>query len=114
MPSSSEPRSRPNTATTEATGPSTPIRYSSAIRNPGYVAPLLTEEIIDFPEEEGDALLKTIYEIQERPEFVVEHTWRKGDFVLFDNRYLTHARTDFPTDQIRQMRRVTLLKEAAV
>ncbi len=90
------------------------IRNPESGRMAVYVAPLLTEEIIDFPEEEGDALLKTIYEIQERPEFVVEHTWRKGDFVLFDNRYLTHARTDFPTDQIRQMRRVTLLKEAAV
>ncbi len=78
-----------------------------------YVSPLLTEEIIDFPEDEGEELLKTIYEMQERPEFVVEHTWQKGDFVLFDNRYLTHARTDFPTDQIRQMRRVTLLKEEA-
>ena len=78
-----------------------------------YVAPLLTEEIIGIPEEESDELLKTIFEIQERPEFVFEHVWQKGDYVLFDNRYLAHARTDFPTDQIRQMRRVTLLKEAA-
>jgi len=32
--------------------------------------------------------------------------------VLFDNRYLTHARHDFPTDQIHQIRHVTLFKEA--
>ncbi len=89
------------------------IRNPQSGRMAVYVAPLLTEEIIDFPEEEGDELLKAIYEIQESKEFVVEHQWRKGDYVLFDNRYLTHARHDFPTDQIRQMRRVTLLKEAA-
>ncbi len=56
-------------------------------------------------------MLHTIYACQERAEFIFEHVWRKGDLVLWDNRCLMHARTDFPTDQIRQLRRVTLLTE---
>ncbi len=76
-----------------------------------YVCPLITEEVVDFPEDEGEELLRTIYACQERPEFIFEHVWRKGDLVLWDNRCLMHARTDFPPDQIRQLRRVTMLKE---
>jgi taurine dioxygenase len=79
-----------------------------------YVSPLLTEEIIDFPEDEGEELLQTIYEMQKCDEFIFEHVWRQGDLVLFDNRYLAHARTDFPENQIRQLRRVTLLRENTV
>jgi taurine dioxygenase len=88
-------------------------RHPATGRLAVYVCPLLTEEIIDFPEDEGGELLKTIYACQERKEFIFEHVWRKGDLVLWDNRCLMHARTDFPTDQTRQLRRVTLLKEHA-
>ncbi len=86
-------------------------RHPATGRMAVYVCPLLTEEIIDFPEAEGAELLHTIYAYQERPEFIFEHVWREGDLVLWDNRCLMHARTDFPTDQIRQLRRVTLLTE---
>jgi len=76
-----------------------------------YVCPLLTEEIVDFPEDEGEEILQTIYAYQEKPEYILEHVWRKGDFVMWDNRCLVHARTDFPRDQTRQLRRVTMLDE---
>lgn len=86
-------------------------RHSMTGRMAVYVCPLLTEEIVDFPEDDGAQLLQNIYGCQERPEFIYEHVWRKGDLVLWDNRCLMHARTDFPPDQIRQLRRVTMLKE---
>ncbi|MAF47613.1 MAG: TauD/TfdA family dioxygenase [Rhodospirillales bacterium] len=86
-------------------------RHPATGREAVFVCPLLTEEIIDFPEDEGEELLQTIYAYQERPEFIYEHIWRKGDFLLWDNRCVMHARTDFPRDQIRQMRRVTLHQE---
>ena len=89
-------------------------RHSVTGRMAVYVNPLLTEEILDFPADEGEDLLQTIYTYQKRPEFIFEHIWRHGDLVLWDNRCLAHARTDFPTDQIRQLRRVTMLKEHAV
>ena len=76
-----------------------------------FVCPLLTEEIIDFPEDKGEEILQLIYQYQERQEFILEHVWQKGDFVMWDNRCLVHARTDFPRDQTRQLRRVTMLDE---
>ncbi len=86
-------------------------RHPKTGRMAVYVSPLLTEEVLDFPENEGEELLQTIYAFQERPDFIFEHVWRQGDLVLWDNRCLMHARTNFPTDQTRQLRRVTMLKE---
>jgi taurine dioxygenase len=79
-----------------------------------YVCPLMTEEIIDLDEDEGKAILEEIYAIQERADFVYPHKWRVGDFVMWDNRCLLHARTNFPRDQRRLLRRVTIGDEAAV
>lgn len=42
--------------------------------------------------------------IEEAPTY--QHQWRPGDLVVWDNRCTQHARTDFPTDQRRLLRRV--------
>ena len=65
-------------------------------------------------EDEGKAILDEIYALQRRPEFVFSHKWRAGDFVMWDNRCLLHARTDFPREQRRLLRRVTISDEAEV
>jgi len=79
-----------------------------------YVCPLMTEEIIGIPEEEGRALLEEIYALQADPRFVYRHKWRVGDLIIWDNRCLVHARSDFSPDQRRLLRRVTVSDEAAV
>lgn len=79
-----------------------------------YVCPLMTEEIIGMDEEEGKAILDEIYALQREPRFVYAHKWQVGDFVMWDNRCLLHARTDFPRDQRRLLRRVTISDEAEV
>lgn len=79
-----------------------------------YVCPLMTEEIIDMDESEGNALLSEIYALQEEEHFVYTHKWQVGDFVMWDNRCLLHARTDFPRDERRLLRRVTISDEAEV
>ena len=79
-----------------------------------YVCPLMTEEIIGMDEAEGKAILEEIYALQRRPEFIYAHKWRAGDFIMWDNRCLLHARTDFPRDQRRLLRRVTISDEAEV
>ncbi len=76
-----------------------------------YVCPLMTEEIIGLDAAESKAILAEIYAIQGRDEFVYEHVWRAGDMVMWDNRCLVHARTDFPPDQRRLLRRVTISDE---
>ncbi|MBO38974.1 MAG: taurine catabolism dioxygenase TauD [Rhodospirillaceae bacterium] len=79
-----------------------------------YVCPLMTEEIIEMDETESKEILDEIYELQRQPQFVYSHKWEVGDFVMWDNRCLLHARTDFPRDQRRLLRRVTISDEAAV
>ena len=79
-----------------------------------FVCPLMTEEIIGLSPDESKACLDEIYAIQRRPEFVYSHRWRPGDLVMWDNRCLMHARQDFPRDQRRLLRRVTIADDRAV
>ena len=71
-----------------------------------YVNRLMTEEIDGLEPAENRAVLDTLFETIERPEFVYEHVWRKGDLIIWDNRCAQHARKDFPETETRLMRRV--------
>ena len=71
-----------------------------------YVNRLMTEEIEGIPEAESVALLTRLFEITERSSFVFQHAWRPGDLIIWDNRSVQHARTDYPPDEPRLMRRV--------
>ena len=75
---------------------------------------LMTEEILDMPRADSAALLETLFDSVERPEFVYEHVWRKGDLVIWDNRCAQHARRDFPGDQTRLMRRIGIAGDVPV
>jgi taurine dioxygenase len=79
-----------------------------------YVNRLMTVRIEGMPPGESDELLAFLFAHQERREFVYEHVWRPGDLLMWDNRCTLHARTDFPSDQRRLMRRVTILGEKPV
>ena len=79
-----------------------------------YVCPLMTEEIIGLDSAESKSILAEIFAIQCLDKFVYEHVWRAGDLVMWDNRCLVHARTDFPPDQRRLLRRVTISDEYEV
>jgi taurine dioxygenase len=76
-----------------------------------YVNRLMTIRIEGIPERESDELLTLLFDHQERREFVYEHVWRPGDLLMWDNRCVLHARTDFSPDERRLMRRVTILGE---
>lgn len=71
-----------------------------------YVNRLMTEEVEGIPEAEGDALLARLFEAVERSPFVYEHVWRPGDLLIWDNRSVQHARTDYPPEETRLLRRV--------
>ncbi|HET9816046.1 MAG TPA: TauD/TfdA family dioxygenase [Xanthobacteraceae bacterium] len=79
-----------------------------------YVNRLMTVRIEGLPAQESDDLLATLFDHQERREFIYEHVWRVGDLVIWDNRCTLHARTDFSPDERRLMRRVTILGEKPV
>ncbi len=73
-----------------------------------FVDRLMTVKIEGTDEAESAAILDELYRIGERREFIYEHVWRKDDFVMWDNRCTTHARTDFPKDERRLLRRCTV------
>lgn len=58
---------------------------------------------------ESDALLLALFEHSEQKRFQYSHSWKPGDLVMWDNRCVLHAREDFPADERRMLRRVTLL-----
>jgi taurine dioxygenase len=73
-----------------------------------FVDRLMTTRIDGMSEQESDAILDQLYEIGERREFIFEHEWKLGDFLMWDNRCTIHARTDFPKEERRLLRRCTV------
>ncbi len=73
-----------------------------------YVSRLISAVIDGLPREESDEILGKLIEIAEDPTVVYEHVWQAGDLAMWDNRCSTHARTDFPPEETRLLRRCTL------
>ena len=73
-----------------------------------FVDRLMTTRIEGMSAEESDAILDQLYDVGERREFIFEHVWHLGDFLMWDNRCTIHARTDFPKAERRLLRRCTV------
>ncbi len=73
-----------------------------------YVSRLISALIEGLPRAESDAVLADLLAIAEDPAIGYEHVWRAGDLAMWDNRCSIHARTDFPRDQRRLLRRCTV------
>ena len=66
--------------------------------------------IIGRPLPDGRLLLRDLMEHATQPEFVYRHSWRTGDFVIYDNRATMHrARPFADTVHRRELRRITSL-----
>lgn len=68
-----------------------------------YVDRLMSAAIDGLTRPDSDALLEELFPYMERTDY--DHEWQLGDFVIWDNRCSVHARTDFPTDQRRLLKR---------
>jgi taurine dioxygenase len=79
-----------------------------------FVDRLMTTQLEGFDPQESEAILNQLYEIGERREFIFEHVWKLGDFLMWDNRCTIHARTDFPKEERRLLRRCTVEGEPLV
>lgn len=71
-----------------------------------YVNRLMTEELVGIPAAESDDLLRQLFDHAEDRAHVYEHVWQVDDLVMWDNRCTQHARTDFPDEERRLLRRV--------
>jgi len=84
------------------------ITHPDTGRKTLFVDRLMTTRIEGVSEAESDALLDQLYEIGERRDYIFEHVWQFGDFLMWDNRCTIHARTDFPKEERRLLRRCTV------
>lgn len=78
-----------------------------------YVNRLMTARIEGVEKAESDRLLEELFEVAEDPAIVYAHVWQPGDLVIWDNRCITHARTDFPHEERRLLHRTTLVGSEA-
>src|SRR5581483_1264718 len=84
------------------------ITHPETGRKTLFVDRLMTVGIQDMDRAESDAIMAQLYDIGERREFIYEHQWKLGDFLMWDNRCTVHARTDFPKEERRLLRRCTV------
>ena len=73
-----------------------------------YLDPLQTYGVEGMESAEGRALLDELSAHITRPEFVFEHTWRRGDIVLWDNCRVLHRREPFDPIVPRLLKRTTI------
>jgi len=84
------------------------ITHPDTGRKTLFVDRLMTTRIEGVSQHESDEILGQLYELGERREFIFEHVWQLGDFLMWDNRCTIHARTDFPKEERRLLRRCTV------
>jgi len=73
-----------------------------------FVCRLFTVEIVGLPREESDELLETLFTHIENQKADYVHRWQVGDFLIWDNRILQHARNNYAATEKRAMRRVPI------
>ena len=88
------------------------ITHPATGRKALYVSRLMSARIEGLAREESEAALEALFAIAEDPAIIHEHEWRLGDLVIWDNWCSIHARTDFPRDQPRLLRRLTIEGQA--
>ena len=84
------------------------IRHEETGRTALYVSRLITRRIVEMDEAESAEVLETLFDHCEQSSLIYEHVWTRGDFVMWDNRCLNHARTDFPETERRLLRRTVV------
>ena len=101
--------------TTEETEPNTSAATHNLVkthpvtgRKSLYLSRLMTRHVVGMDRGESDDLLNMLFDHAERTEFVYAHKWLMNDLLIWDNRCLNHARTDFPGSEERLLRRLTI------
>src|SRR5688572_14202 len=88
------------------------ITHPATGRKSLYISRLMSAKIEGLSKEESEDALEQLFEISEDPAIVYEHAWKLGDLVIWDNWCSIHARKDFPRDEPRLMRRLTIEGQA--
>ncbi len=73
-----------------------------------YVSRLMSVRIEGMDDAESRGVLDRLSDIVEAPDNIYQHSWRPGDIIVWDNLSSVHARTAWPGDQRRTLRRCTI------
>ena len=73
-----------------------------------YISRLMSVRIEGYSADESWELINEVADIVEAPHNIYEHVWKPGDIMIWDNLSCLHARTDWPREQRRTLRRVTI------
>lgn len=73
-----------------------------------YLSRLMTRNIVGMDRAESDALLEALFQHIEQDKYIYAHPWKLSELLVWDNRSVNHARNDFPANEPRHMRRVTV------
>lgn len=84
------------------------LRHPETGRRALYVNRLMSHRVEGLSQQDSEALLEELLGYAEAPEIRYTHVWRPGDLLMWDNLCSTHARTDFPREERRLMRRYTI------
>ena len=93
LPSTAHPLAAPH----EATG----SRYL-------FAPEMTTDSIVGLDPDDSEAVIDEVFAALYGPGQVLEHRWRLGDFVLWNNTRVVHARGDTSKIERRVLQRVTL------
>lgn len=84
------------------------VRHPVTGKKALYVNRTMTALIEGFDRTESDAILDDLFDIAEDESIIYDHKWQVGDLLMWDNLCSSHARTDFPNEQRRILRRCTV------
>ncbi|MCC6887505.1 MAG: TauD/TfdA family dioxygenase [Hyphomicrobiales bacterium] len=88
------------------------ITHPATGRKALYISRLMSARIVGLHRAESNRVLDELFDISEDPAIVYEHQWTLGDLVIWNNWCSIHARKDFPRDEPRLMRRLTIEGQA--
>ncbi|MEK9646499.1 MAG: TauD/TfdA family dioxygenase [Alphaproteobacteria bacterium] len=88
------------------------ITHPRAGRRALYVNELMSALIDGYDEDESRAIIDALNAHIKSSDVIYDHKWQRGDLLMWDNWCTIHARTDFPRDQTRMLRRYTIRGQA--
>ena len=109
---SRDEEARPGAVLREADHPLV-LTHPETGRKALYLNRLMSRRINGLSDTENEELLPMLLNHTEREAFIYAHKWTPGDFLMWDNRCVNHARTDFSPDEVRLLRRYTISEGGA-
>ncbi len=68
------------------------LRHPRTGRSLLYACEQMTKAIVDVPEDESEPLLEELFAVMYADDVRLDHEWRAGDFVVWDNLAVQHGR----------------------